>query len=509
VAEHWRFGLGQGIVGTVALTGKPLLAADVKHDSRYLDAAPGTRSELAVPLKVKGRVVGVLDLGCQLEHSFCEAHLRLLELLSSTLASAIDTQRLHENTRSQARMLSILHELSRELTSILDRDRVLEQVANRLRQHVPYEVLTISLWDEESQKLQPWLSVRGEEHQRETRALALGEGISGSAAALRQTIRVPNVSIDPRYVACDPSIGVRSEMAVPLVFEDRLIGALDVESTRYDAFSLEHEMLLSTLGSSIAIAMENARMYESVRTTQRELDRDLTTARKIQQQLLPTTTPWAPGLQIAVAAEPARHLGGDLYDFLPYQDGEFAIAVGDVAGKGASAALLGALTIGVLREIAPRQCPCPAEILTSLNARLRALEIERRFVALGVAAFDPKRKRVTLANAGLPYPLLLRAGRVEEISVGGLPLGGLDEASWQEIELQLEPGDTLVLLTDGVTETQRDGEPIDGSALAELIRRLGVGSARQLADGLLAAVKRLDGRAPPHDDRTIVVVRCS
>jgi phosphoserine phosphatase RsbU/P len=507
VAEHWRFGLGQGIVGTVALTGEPLHSPDVRNDARYLDAAPGTRSELAVPLKVKDRVIGVLDLGCLREHSFCSAHQRLLVLLSSTLASAIDTQRLHENTRAQARMLSILHELSRELTSILDRDRVLEQVAKRLRQHVPYDVLTISLWDQDDQLLRSWLAVRGDQHHRGSRPLALGEGISGSAAALRQTIRVPNVSIDPRYVSCDATNSVKSEMAVPLVFEDRLIGVLDVESNRYDAFSLEHEMLLSTLGSSIAIAMENARMYESVRATKSELDRDLKTARRIQRQLLPTTTPWAPGLQIAVAAEAARHLGGDLHDFLPYQGGRFAIAVGDVAGKGASAALLGALTIGILREIAPRQCPCPAEILVSLNARLRALEIERRFVALGFAAFDPSTRRVTLANAGLPYPLLLRGGRVTEVALGGLPLGGLAEASWEETQLRLEAGDTLVLLTDGVSETVQDGQTLDGEGLAALVEGLADRSARELADGLLDAVKRLDGKAAPHDDRTVVVVR--
>ncbi|HVS64400.1 MAG TPA: SpoIIE family protein phosphatase [Thermoanaerobaculia bacterium] len=506
-AEHWRFGLGQGIVGTVAATGKALSSPDTRHDDRYLDACPGTRSEIAVPLQVKGRVVGVLDLGSNQPHAFCSGHLRLLNLLSAMLASAIDTQRLHESTRAQARTLSVLHELSRELTSILDRDRVLEHVARRLHRHVPYDVLTISLWEEERQLLVPWLSVCEEECRSEARALALGEGISGNAAALRQTLRVPNVTIDPRFVACSHQIVVRSEMAVPLVFEDRLIGVLDVESTRYDAFSLDHEMLLSTLGSSIAIAMENARMYESVRETQRELDRDLTTAREIQQQLLPTTTPWAPGFQVAVAAASARHLGGDLHDFLPYEGGRFAVAVGDVAGKGASAALLGALTVGVLREIAPRQCPCPAEVLSSLGARLRALDVERRFVALAFAAFDPASRRVTLANAGLPYPILLRQGEAKEIELGGIPLGTLPGAAWREVTLELEPGDTLILLTDGVTETERDGAPLDGTALLELVERLAGGSARELADGLLAAVQQLDGSGAPHDDRTIVVVR--
>jgi sigma-B regulation protein RsbU (phosphoserine phosphatase) len=372
---------------------------------------------------------------------------------------------------------------------------------------VPYDVLTISLWNEQSQLLEPWLSVRDGQRRSDARGLALGEGISGNAAALRQTIRVPNVTIDPRFVACTHHADVKSELAVPLVFEDRLIGALDVESVRYDAFSLAHEMLLSTLGSSIAIAMENARMYESVRATQRELDRDLKTARRIQQQLLPTTTPWAPGFQVAVAAATAHHLGGDLHDFLPYPNGRFAVAVGDVAGKGASAALLSALTIGVLREIAPRQCPCPAEVLASLSARLRALEVERRFVALAFAAFDPALRRVTLANAGLPYPILVRAGRASEIELGGLPLGTLPDVVWKETVLELEPKDALILLTDGVTETEHQGSALDGRALLELAERLAGESARGIADGLLAAVQQIDGERAPHDDRTVVVVR--
>ena len=142
----------------------------------------------------------------------------------------------------------------------------------------------------------------------------------------------------------------RTAIAVPLLFEDRLIGVIDLESVEYDAFSVEHEQLLATLGSSLAIALANAEMYERLTERERSFDRDLKAARKVQEQLLPRTTPWVQGVQIAAANQPARHLGGDFYDFLPYGDGKIAIAVGDVAGKSTSAALYGSLTVGMLRE---------------------------------------------------------------------------------------------------------------------------------------------------------------
>lgn len=511
VEEHWRFGLGQGIVGSVAQSGEPILAPRVEDDARYLRAADEVRSELAVPLRTRDRVIGVLDVSSRGPGSFTIDQQRLLQLVADCLASAIESRRLYQGLKDQARTLSVLHEVSRELTAILDRRRVLERVAERLKSLLDYDVFSVLLWNDAEQRLVPWVRVTSDESERSLRPLRLGEGISGSAAALRQLIRVPNVDLDPRYVACDSGIRVRSELAAPLVFEDRLIGVLDIESSRYDAFRLEHEQLLATLSSSLAIALANAELYESLREQQRSIDEDLKTARKLQEQLLPRSTPWVRGLQIAAANEPAHQLGGDFYDFLRYGEERIAVAVGDVAGKATSAALYATLATGILREFASHSQPEPARMLASLNAKLVELDVERRFVALTFAVYDARTRRLVISNAGLPYPLLLRGRRVVELELGGVPLGTLRQTDYGQLELGLEPGDAVVLSSDGISDALDAGAlPFGAERVQRTLERLAGGTARDLADGLLRAVREFGAGAPASDDRTVVALRsCS
>ncbi len=527
VAEHWRFGFGQGIVGTVAATGEAILAPDVTLDPRYLATLDGIQSELAVPLKVKDRVIGVIDLASRERAAYDASDLAAVSVLAEHLAAAIDAQRLYDNVRAQAQMLSVLHELSRELTSILDRRRVISRVAERLGQLIDFDCFSIRLWNEAARTLDPWLVMGRDRQEIEGLGpLALGVGISGTAAALRQVLRVPNVDLDPRYVRCQLDLPVRSELAVPLVFEDRLIGVLDLESVRYDAFSLQHEQLLATLASSLAIALANAEMYENLQEGRRRIDEDLRTAREVQRRLLPRSTPWAPGLQVAAGYEPARHLGGDFYDFYPWGEGRFAVAVGDAAGKGTSAALYASLAVGMLRELAAGAAARPAEmlerlrelesgpvespseVLVRLNCRLREVDIPNRFVAMSFALFDSATRHLRLANSGLPYPYFVRGGEVREIEVGGVPLGLLAGKPYLEVDLALESGDTLVLASDGLVEARDTaGEEFGHERLAAAVGRLASLPAHAMVGELLDAVRRFAEPAEPSDDRTVVVLR--
>src|SRR5207302_9003384 len=146
---------------------------------------------------------------------------------------------------------------------------------------------------------------------------------------------------------CDTGVDARSELVVPLLLQDRLIGVLDLESTETHAFTAEHERMLATLGSYIAIALENARLFAEANQSQLRLHVDLATAREIQRQLLPTGAREVPGLDLAAGYRSARDLGGDFYDFLAYVQGRLAIAPGDVSGEGTAAAVFGSLAIGI------------------------------------------------------------------------------------------------------------------------------------------------------------------
>ncbi|MCH7664493.1 MAG: SpoIIE family protein phosphatase [Acidobacteria bacterium] len=509
VVEHWRFGIGQGIVGTAAESRETLNVPDVRVESRYISAADEVGSEIALPLLVKDRVIGVLDVGSKQPGFFSDGDVELLELLADHLAGAIEMVRIHQNMREQASSLSLLHEMSREMTSILNRRQLLRKVAERLRQIIDYDVFSVMLWDEGKQVLEPWFSVYRDGRKVDWAGpVRLGEGICGTAAALRQPVRVTNVDLDPRYVACPSEIRVRSELVVPLLFKDRLIGVLDLESSKYNAFSNRHQQLLSTMGSSLAIALENARLYEKLRHDEQRLEKDLSTAREVQKQLLPKQTPWLQGVQLGVAYQPARHLGGDFYDFLPYGDRCLAVAVGDVAGKATSAALLGSLAVGTLREFAARSHLPPGRILAAMNDKLGRLGFSSRFVAMVFAVYDAESRVLTIANSGLPYPYLVRGRTVRRIEVAGVPLGLLPDRKYEEVEIELQPGDAVVIASDGVEESLNTSEEEFSFARARgTLERLADRSASQIADGLLDAVRAFSDGAEISDDRTILTLK--
>src|SRR5271157_2798605 len=243
----------------------------------------------------------------------------------------------------QAETLALLYEVSHEITSILDRAELLRRIAERVKKLVDYDVFTVMLWNESTKLLESVFAMRYEDAIASRVSIPLHQGITGSAAAERRTIRVNDVLLEPRYQPGESDVEVRSELVVPLLRQDRLVGVLDLESTVPNAFSAEHERLLNILGTYVAVALENARLFEESRQTQLRMQNDLETAREIQRQLLPSGARDVPGLDLATAYIPARELGGDFYDLLPYGVGRLAIAIGDVSGKGTAAALYGSL----------------------------------------------------------------------------------------------------------------------------------------------------------------------
>ena len=410
----------------------------------------------------------------------------------------------------QAQTLALLYEVSRELTSILDRQELLRRVAERIKKIVNYHVFSVMLWNENTQLLESVFAMRYGDTIPVRLRLPLNQGLTGTAAAERRVLRVHEVSEDPRYIDCDTGVQARSEIVVPLMLQDRLIGVMDLESTEAHAFTGEHERMLTTLGSYVAIALENARLYEGAREQEKRLRVDLDTAREIQRQLLPTGAREVPGLDLAAAYVPARELGGDFYDFLPYGQGRLGIVLGDVSGKGTAAALYGSLAIGTVREVTSEHTPEPAAMLARLNRRLHAARLESRFIAMLFATFDAASLSLTLANAGSPYPLLVRNGEVQIIQLEGIPLGLLQATEYDEITIQLEPEDVIIFASDGILESESFSQEEFGmERLRSLLKDVTKSdSARCIADRILAATDDYAGAGTvPHDDRTLVVFR--
>jgi len=282
---------------------------------------------------------------------------------------------------------------------------------------------------------------------------------------------------------------------------------VDLESPQLNYFTEEHVRILSTLAPQMAVSIENARLYERVARSEARLENDLERAREIQRHLMPAPNPAIPGLEIAVRFFPARELGGDLYDFLAYGRDRHVIAIGDVSGKGAPAALFGAMAGGILRSLTPEKLP-PPEMLRKLNRVLLERQIDSHFITLAFSVWEPKTKTLRLANAGMPLPILVRGGRTKAIRVEGVPLGLLANVDYQETALALERGDLLALFSDGVSEaTNPAHEEFGNRRLEGLLAASAARPLPEIADWLFAEIGRFEDGRPRRDDQTLVLVR--
>ena len=410
----------------------------------------------------------------------------------------------------QSQTLALLYDVSRELTAILDRDQLLARIAQRVKTLVDYHLFAVMLWNEESQQLENVFAVQYGESLPVRFCVPLFKGITGNAAGERRSVRVDDVRLDPRYIESPNSEFVRSEMVIPLLLQERLIGALDLESTKVGAFSAENERLLGILSSYIAIALENSRLYVETRAHEERLQADLDTAREVQLQLLPQGIPEIRGLDVSATYLPARDLGGDFYDVIPYGEARAAVVIGDVSGKGTAAALYGSLAIGTLRENTRRTDRRPEEMLEILNRRLCGAGISPGFVALLFAVYDQAKDHLVIGNGGIPYPILVRNGEVSEIPIDGTPLGLFHDIAYSEHTLKMQPGDIVVLASDGILESMNSaGELFGLERLAEVLRGFGPNaSAAKISGAILAATDTFSGNSSePHDDRTLLVLR--
>src|ERR1051326_1611695 len=289
VAERARVKVGEGVTGIAALRREAILVDDVSTDARYISAVPNVRSELAVPLIVKNRLIGIIDIESPQPAHFTEEHKRLLMLIGSRMAVGIENARLYTRTTRQARTLVLLNEISRELTSILNVDELLKRVGELLSRLIDFQMFSILLVDPAEGKLQHRFSLRFNENIQLKHDIPLGRGIVGYAAQHRTPVLVPDVSKGPRYITLNPE--TRSELVVPLIYKDKVIGVLDLEHTRRGFFTEDHRRTVSTLAAQVALAIENAQLSEQIALQEKRLERDLALARELQFRLLPPTLP--------------------------------------------------------------------------------------------------------------------------------------------------------------------------------------------------------------------------
>jgi sigma-B regulation protein RsbU (phosphoserine phosphatase) len=495
--------VGEGVVGAAAESREPVLVDDVRYDPRYLSALDAVRSELAVPLIARGKLVGVLDVQSTRVHAYSDQDLSLLRLIAARVAASIDNSSLYRRVDRQNRTLRTLARMSQEFRSILNLDELLEKIAASVRGLINYDAFSVLLVDAEKQVLRHRFSVRYDQHVKLDN-VPLGRGITGAAAEKRETIRVVNTLNDPRYIVFHPD--VHSEMAVPLIVQDRVVGVLDVESARVGYFTEEHEQTLSLLAPQIASSIENARLYEELARREQRMEQDLKAARQLQKILLPRHAEIR-GLDIAIRSRPARDVSGDVYEFFEHGGEYGVIAFGDVSGKGPAAALYGALISGLLRILAPRR-RSPALLMQSLNEALLERKVDAQYATLSVLLWEPRVRRLTLCNAGGEPVLIWRKGEILTPRAEGVPIGLLEDQQYEEVVFQAKRGDTILLYSDGVQDQlNREEEHYSPARISQLVKQHGAGAPLPFANSIFEELDKFRDGVPITDDQTVVVMK--
>ena len=450
--------------------------------------------------------MGVIDVQSTRVKAFTEQDRVLMRLIAGRVGVSIDNASLYRRVDRQNRTLRTLSHLSQEFSSILDLDELLGKIAATIRALINYDAFSIFLVDAEKKVLRHRFSVRYDQRVNLDN-IPLGKGITGAAAEARETVRVLNTLEDPRYIDSHP--GIRSEMSVPLIVQDRVVGVLDVESERIGYFTEDHQRTLSLLAPQIASSVENARLYEELAARERRMEQDLKAARKLQHVLQPREVPEIRGVEAAIRARPAREISGDVYDFFDFGDDYAVVVFGDVSGKGAAAALYGALVSGLLRILAPRR-RSPALLMQSLNETLLERKVDAQYATMMVVLWEPRTRLLTLCNAGAEPPLIYRRGEILKPRVEGIPIGLLEDRQYEELPFQTEPGDVILFFSDGIGDqlNAKDEEYSQGR-LSRQLKNHGAEAPKAITDAIFADLDEFRDGTPITDDQTVLAMRVS
>ncbi|MGO9239716.1 MAG: GAF domain-containing protein [Bryobacteraceae bacterium] len=503
VIQNLQIPLGEGVTGVAARERRAVVVGDVREERNYLNALDAVRSEMAVPMVARHKLVGVIDLESTAPKAFSGQDRALLQLIAGRVGAAIDNARLYRRVDRQNRTQRTLTRLAQEFSSILRLDKLLDEIAKSMHALINYDAFVVLQVDAPKRQLRSLFSLRYDQRVQ-LESLPIDKGITGAAASSGQPVLARDTLSDPRYVESHP--GIRSEVAVPLIVKDRVIGVMDLESEHVGAFTEDHVRALQLIAPQIAIAIENARLYEELERREKAMQQDLEAARQLQNVLLPPH-PLLVGIDTGIGYKPARTVSGDVYDFFDY-DGESSMVVfGDSSGKGAAAALYGAVFNGLVRSIAPRR-RSPALLLAELNVALMERQVEARFLTLLAMLWQSRERRFTIANAGSTTPLICRAGKLLNLQATGLPVGLLERAEYDEIVFPAGPGDVILLYSDGVSDQPDAAGAIYGDRrLAEFFTSVAARPAAVIAAAILEDIVQFRGTAPMHDDQTVIVLK--
>lgn len=510
-APDFRF--SRGVVEQVIQRGEPLLTSDAQTDDRLSARQSivllGLRSILCVPLKTKEKILGVIYIDSRVMSGiFDQTERELVQTIANHAAVSIENARLFLETQNKLQTLRILYEIMADLTSTLDVERVLAACLQRVQKLLNAGAASVLTLEGDELVFQVALGEKSEII-RPFR-IPRGQGLAGWVMDNGQGVIVNNPHSDPRfYAAADAKSGFTTEciLAVPLIINEGTIGVIEVFN-KPGGFVQADLDLLSAIGSSAAVALENARLYQAA-VEKGRMERELQVARSVQISLLPTQLPTVLGWEFASRWLPARQVSGDYYDSIPISFNRLGLFVADVTDKGIPAALFMAFTRSIVRA-SLKEAASPATGITQANRLICSGSTHGLFVTMFYALLDPTSSKITWVNAGHIPALHYQAesGQISRLSNTGLALGMDVNAIYRQQKSRLATGDFILLYSDGITEAPDEQQQEFGvERLEEVLRTHGGDSAEDVLSAIEDAVKAHAGNTSALDDITLLIIK--
>jgi len=507
--KYFKVPKGKGIVGWVAENREAQIVNDFSSDSRFSnilnkDVDVELNSTIAVPMIGRGKMIGVIEAINKIDSKFNDIDLDTLVGLANQFAVAIVNANLYRSAKQSAKELELLYEVGKKMASTLEIGEVMKQIMDSIKTLVGFSSGGVFLTDEIKGEINSVYS-EGYDSEHEYFQVKIGQGLLGWVARTGEPVIVGDVSKDDRYINGNPL--TRSEIVVPIELDGRVLGVLNLESNRRNAYNKRTLDLVCSFTSQAAVAIERAYLYGKTIENKR-LDEQLNIARNIQHTFIPKKNPDVKGYDISGINIPSGEVGGDYFDFIKIIDYQMGIAIADVSGKGIPASLIMAsFRASLIAEI--RNNYSIRTICKKVNSLLfESLEREN-YVTAFYGVLDTKNDIFTFSNCGHNLPIFLRAnGDIEFLKEGGLALGVVDGIDYEERPIFLQKGEAIVFYTDGVTEVNNESNVEFGeNQLIEAINEFKHLPAIEMQNKIIDRVKSY--AAPDHffDDVTIVILK--
>jgi sigma-B regulation protein RsbU (phosphoserine phosphatase) len=409
--------------------------------------------------------------------------------------------------------LALLYRVSQTFNSSLDLDEVLDRVMDEVIAAVQAERGFLMLRESDGRLV--FRVARGMDHETiDDPQFQVSRSVVERVAHEGQPVLTSDAQADDRFKmrASIMSLGLRSILCVPLALKDAVLGVVYVDNRLQRGLFVKDDLeLVSAIASSAAVAIENARLYQ-VAVEKGRMERELQMARDVQASLLPRGTPQVPGWDFAVRWRPAREVAGDYYDFIPGDGGQLGVVIGDVSDKGMHSALFMAVTRSIVRA-SVSHASAPVEGISNANRLICGDSVDGMFVTLFYALLRPELGEITYVNAGHNPALLYRQSRAEQepltlLRPTGMALGILEDFAFEQRSVCLEPGDCMVLYTDGVTDAIRaDRQRFGIERLCQVVQANISASATEMVIAVEDAVGAFADSEAQFDDMALVVAK--